>query len=164
MIGVLTSAITYPLSIRIVKKLFGVRDFLNVHMVHIANTKAALPIILNANAFVLGISQGFINHSYLAFRYPQEKLMESIVWMKNRDNVSFKFAESNHSVEAHYHLILGNRLVAFPEWAPLTWQFFILKFLRRLGSLCSWSFSFTLAADESNLPLIIFTTLIRDFN
>ena len=32
-IGVLTSAISYPLSIRIVKKVFGLRDFLNVHLV-----------------------------------------------------------------------------------------------------------------------------------
>jgi hypothetical protein len=32
-IGVVTSAISYPLSIKIVKRIFGLRDFLNVHMV-----------------------------------------------------------------------------------------------------------------------------------
>jgi len=33
-IGIATSAISYPLSVRIVKKVFGLRDFLNIHLVH----------------------------------------------------------------------------------------------------------------------------------
>jgi hypothetical protein len=32
-VGLLTSAVTYPLSVRIAKRLFRLRDFLNVHLV-----------------------------------------------------------------------------------------------------------------------------------
>jgi hypothetical protein len=32
-VGVLTSAVTYPLAVRIAKRVFRLKDFLNIHMV-----------------------------------------------------------------------------------------------------------------------------------
>ena len=32
-VGLLTSAITYPLSVRIAKRVFRLKDFLNIHLV-----------------------------------------------------------------------------------------------------------------------------------
>jgi hypothetical protein len=54
-IGVLTSAITYPLSVRIAKRLFGLRDFLNIHLVHLTRDR---PL------FRLSLTQ---THSFLEF-------------------------------------------------------------------------------------------------
>lgn len=32
-VGLLTSAVTYPIAVRIAKKIFKLKDFLNIHMV-----------------------------------------------------------------------------------------------------------------------------------
>jgi len=68
-IGLLTSAISYPLSVRLVKRVFGIKNFLNIHMVLSILTQAAIPIIININAFVLGITQGGINYYFLSNKY-----------------------------------------------------------------------------------------------
>jgi hypothetical protein len=34
-VGILTSALTYPLAVRIAKRIFKLKDFLNIHMVNL---------------------------------------------------------------------------------------------------------------------------------
>lgn len=68
--AVISSAIIYPLSVKFVKKVFRLKSFFNIHFVIFCIIKAAIPIIANWNAFVIGVAQGYINYSSVAKNYP----------------------------------------------------------------------------------------------
>ena len=160
--GLVTSAFTYPFSVRIAKNIFKLKDFLNIHMVILILIQAVLPIVMNANALTLGLVQGFTNYQLLINKYPLRPDSPEISYLW------WELIENTNEILYWYHLKRLN--VSIPSKPTFTFPYLPSEdaragnsFMESLIYLAILGFYFSGFSNIFFLCLLsLFTILSRD--